>query len=250
MNKRQFNYLIEINKNTKDIISNPLAKQFCDINKIKHMQISDKDDNDIKILLNDILVNLNNIKISCEERYKIILLGDTCAGKTCLIGRIINNEYYEETLATIGTDKREIKMNLKTEKELMLTMFDSGGTERWRDFALYDAKKCDVAVLIYDMTNIKSFDVLIDLYQNLVEIKEIKLIYIIENKIDRIDEEKVDEKEVMEFVKKNKLRFFKISCKNNIGIKEFLSDLCNEIVKIEKDKSHKDKIKKQYKKKK
>ena len=54
----------------------------------------------------------------------------------------------------------------------------------------------------------------------------------------------------MEFVEENKLRFFKISCKENIGIKEFLIDLCNEIVKIEISNGHKNKIKKQYKKKK
>lgn len=80
------------------------------------------------------------------------------------------------------------------------------------------------------------------------------MVYIITNKIDKIkeekEEEKVDEEEVMEFVEENKLRFFKISCKENIGIKEFLIDLCNEIVKIEISNGHKNKIKKQYKKKK
>ena len=253
INKRQFNYLIGINKKTKDIISNPLTKKYCDINKIKHMQISDEDDNDIKILLNDILVNLNNIEILCEEQYKIIPLSETCAGKTCLLYRIIENKYPETFLGTIGVDCKLKKLNLKSEREITLKFWDNAGQERFRSIALNYAKKCDVAVLLYDVTVIGSFYTLKSLYQNLIENENIKLVYIIANKIDKIkeeEEEKVDEEEVMEFVEENKLRFFKISCKENIGIKEFLIDLCNEIVKIEIDNGHKNKIKKQYKKKK
>ena len=100
------------------------------------------------------------------------------------------------------------------------------------------------------MTKLESSVSLKNWLEKLVEYKEIKLFYLIENKIDEIYNRKVNEEEAMEFAKKYNLRFFQISCKAYIGIKEFLIDLSNEIVKIQKTDKEKDKIKKQHKKKK
>ena len=100
------------------------------------------------------------------------------------------------------------------------------------------------------MTKLESFLSLKNCLEELAENSEIKLIYLIENKIDEIDNRMVNEEEAIGFAKKYNLRFFQISCKAYIGIKEFFIDLSNEIVKIKKTDKEKDKIKKQHKKKK
>ena len=233
INKREINYLIGINNTTKNEINNSLEPKISNLYKIKHMIISDKDDNDIKMLLNDILKNhLNNIEISCKKRYKIILIGDTCVGKSCLFNIIIGNTDNKTPLGTIGIDSETIILNLKSEKKIQLRFIDSAGCERFRGLPLEYSKECDCVILLYDMTDLNSFLVLKDLLEELRESKNIKLLYMIENKNDEIDKRNVNEEEAMEFAKKNRLRFFQISCKTYIGIKEFLIDLSNEIVKI------------------
>ena len=220
------------------------------LNKIKHIQISDKDDNDIKILLNDILISLNNIEISYEYNFNFLLLGDSMVGKTNLIYRIVDNKYIEYCSGTLGPDGKTKKLNMITGKTLNLKFYDFGGQERFRSLALSYAKYSDCSFLIYDKTDIKTFYDLKELYKELVKYANIKLIYIIENKIDIIDEGQVNEEEVIEFAIENNLRFFKISCKENIGIKELLIDIFYEITKIGIEGKRKDLTKKQYKKKK
>ena len=251
INKREINYLIGINNTTKNEINDSLVPKISNLYKIKHMLISDKDDNDIKMVLNDILINcLNNIEVLCEGFYNMTLFGDSCVGKTCLFRSISGNVYNASLLCTIGIDCQSNILNVKTEKKIKLKFTDTAGVERFRGTSLMYARKCDCAILLYDMTKLESFLSLKNWLEKLVEYKEIKLFYLIENKIDEIYNRKVNEEEAMEFAKKYNLRFFQISCKAYIGIKEFLIDLSNEIVKIQKTDKEKDKIKKQHKKKK
>ena len=70
-------------------------------------------------------------------------------------------------------------------------------------------------------------------YPKVKEYPNIKLIYLVGNKIDVEDEErKVDKEEALSFEKENNLRYFEISCKTGEGDQEFYNDLINEIVKI------------------
>ena len=251
INKREINYLIGINNTTKNEINDSLVPKISNLYKIKHMLISDKDDNDIKMVLNDILINcLNNIEVLCEGIYNMTLFGDSCVGKTCLFQSISGNVYNASLLCTIGIDCQSNILNVKTEKKIKLKFTDTAGVERFRGTSLMYARKCDCAILLYDMTKLESFLSLKNWLEELAENSEIKLIYLIENKIDEIDNRMVNEEEAIGFAKKYNLRFFQISCKEYIGIKEFLIDLSNEIVKIQKTDKEKDKIKKQHKKKK
>ena len=87
------NYLIGINHKTNSKNSNPETKKFSDINKLKHLYISSKNDTDIKNILKDIFINLNNFLKNCKKkRIKLALLAGSSygVGKTSLIKRIIN----------------------------------------------------------------------------------------------------------------------------------------------------------------
>ena len=45
-----------------------------------------------------------------DLEYKIILLGDTSVGKTCLFKRLTLDIYKEKNVSTIGIDKRTFKL--------------------------------------------------------------------------------------------------------------------------------------------
>ena len=229
--KRMLNYLIGINHKTKTKISNPEVRKFSDINKIKNICISSRDDNDVKNLLKDILINYNEKK--SKKVIEIGLLGESYegVGKTRLIDIIMNNLYHPP-FSTISIDKYIKKIKKKNGKELKLKIWDTPSQEYRRSLILYHLRFIDCAFLIYDITDRESFDNLKKLYQEIMENMELKLIYLIENKIDKKDERKVNEEEAIEFANKNNLRFFKISCKLNIGITELMRDVGNKSIKI------------------
>ena len=49
---------------------------------------------------------------------KLVLIGDSSVGKTCIFDRLTNFEFIEEQIATIGADNRDFAFTLEMEKKL------------------------------------------------------------------------------------------------------------------------------------
>ena len=131
---------------------------------------------------------------------------------------------------------KSTKLVLGNGKQISLQLIDTSGQERFRSisFNLLKMNKIDCIVLGYDITDKSSFD---SLSRWINEIKEsnknIKLIYLIGNKIDLEKFREVKKEEGEKFAKEYNLRFFEVSSKTGEGIAEFLNDLKNEIEKYE-----------------
>ena len=69
------------------------------------------------------------------------------------------------------------------------------------------------------------------MYPESKELSNANLFYLIGNKADLYDQEEVSEQEAREYAKNNNMRFFLISCKEKTGIKEFLDDITDELIK-------------------
>ncbi len=104
-----------------------------------------------------------------EIEYKLILLGDTSVGKTCLFKKLKTGIFLDKNVSTVGIDRRTIKVNYnfekngKTiEKEVIINLTDTAGQERFKAITKTYYKSSDGAVLLYDITDKKSFDHLKD----------------------------------------------------------------------------------------
>lgn len=53
--------------------------------------------------------------VSCSDTYKVLLIGDSGVGKSCLLLRFVDNTYTEDFITTIGSDfkSRVIDVNGK-----------------------------------------------------------------------------------------------------------------------------------------
>ena len=146
-------------------------------------------------------------------------------------------------------------MDLKTGKEVRFIWTDTIGRERFRSLVCNYIKKGDYLIFLYDITNKDMFDNTLRFFKNAKEENQnIKLVYLIGNFIDREEKREVSFEEAMEFSEENNIKFFEISVKENIGIKEFYIDLLSETMKLEENNSRivfkKGVIKKNKKKKK
>ena len=214
---------------------------------IKHYYISSNNDNDTKSLFNKLLNNIENNKISYKDknkdRYKIIFF--PCSfyldGKSSIIKRIIDNTFSDSIYSTVSTDICLKKIRLKSGKEIIMQLCDFLGGGRFRNMAFNELKTSDCVILVFDVSNKKSFDQL----KNVIgyskdKFKNQKLIYLIGNKIDLVlngeKEREVSKEDALKLAKEYNLKYYKTSCKNDIGIKEFTIDLINEIIKIKKEK--------------
>lgn len=90
--------------------------------------------------------------------FKIIVIGDTNVGKTCLTYRFCEGKFPEKTEATIGVDFRD--KTVKIGKDILkLQIWDTAGQERFRKSMVQQYYRNAHAVLfVYDVTRMSTFE--------------------------------------------------------------------------------------------
>lgn len=90
--------------------------------------------------------------------FKIIVIGDSNVGKTCLTYRFCGGRFLDRSEATIGVDFREKTVQIDDEL-IKLQIWDTAGQERFRKSMISHYYRNVHAVLfVYDVTNITSFE--------------------------------------------------------------------------------------------
>ncbi|KAK2027594.1 ras family protein [Colletotrichum zoysiae] len=91
---------------------------------------------------------------------KIILLGPSGTGKSCLLHRFVKNEWRVLSSQTIGVEfaSKIIKVGTGSRrKRIKLQLWDTAGTERFRSVSRSYYRGAAGAILVYDVTNHSSF---------------------------------------------------------------------------------------------
>lgn len=94
---------------------------------------------------------------------KIILLGPSAAGKSCLLHRFVNNSWRILSSQTIGVEfaSKIVKVgDGNRRKRIKLQLWDTAGTERFRSVSRSYYRGAAGAILVYDITSMPSFTAL------------------------------------------------------------------------------------------
>lgn len=100
----------------------------------------------------------SEISVKKQKRiFKIIVIGDSNVGKTCLTMRFCGGEFPLKTEATIGMDFREREVVIDDEK-IKLQLWDTAGQERFRKSMVpHYYRNVHAVVFVYDVTKTASF---------------------------------------------------------------------------------------------
>ena len=165
--------------------------------------------------------------------FKIILLGDTSVGKTSFILRFCDGTFDVESIATIGIDRKN--KFLKKDNKKMLQIWDTAGQERFRSITKNCFKGADGIILMYDVSNKKSFFGIKKWISDIKEatnINEIGFI-VVANKSDIAKEEwEVDEEMKQKLMETENIKIMEVSAKNNINIDESIVNLVDSMIKL------------------
>ena len=177
---------------------------------------------------------------------KVVLVGDSGVGKTCIIQRYVNNKYTENQETTISASYTYKQLEYKEfNKSISFDIWDTAGQELYRALSKNFYLNATIGILVYDIRRRESFESIKDYwYEQLKSSGEENIIFgVAGNKCDLFQEEKVSEEEAKKFAKSIGAIFHLTSCKESIGIdelfqecgKKYLQD--NNLVKIEKAKN-------------
>lgn len=101
-----------------------------------------------------------------DEVYKIIIVGDSCVGKSTFFQLLQKNKYFQNG-STVGVDYATIYYNIEG-KQVKIIIWDTGGQERFNSIVrLYFRNACGI-ILMYDLNNISTLNNL-EKWLNLIE---------------------------------------------------------------------------------
>ena len=173
--------------------------------------------------------------MSGESNYvfKVLLLGDSTVGKTCFLMRFTENTFQEIHMSTIGLDYRFKKMPVDDGKEATVQIWDTAGQDRFRAITKNYYKGAHGIILIYDVTNQKTFENVRNWVTQIREnASEKAIIYIGGNKIDDKQNKVVTKEDGEKMAKEFDLKFFEASAKEDINIAPTFEALVKDIYKV------------------
>ena len=98
---------------------------------------------------------------------KVVLIGESGVGKTSIISRYMTNTFSSTLGSTPGANFTTKTVFLEDENQsIKYEIWDTAGQEKYRALAKVFYKNAAVCILVYDITNKKSFDELKNYWVN------------------------------------------------------------------------------------
>ena len=162
---------------------------------------------------------------------KYIIIGDPSVGKSNLLMKFANNKFTEEYEATIGVEFGVKNITLDNQI-FRIQIWDTAGQENFRSITRAYYKNCVCAMVVYDITNKKSFDNVQNWIKDVItNSPKTVLIILIGNKIDLIDKRQVSFDDGQEFAINQGIIFMETSAKTGDGVEEIFKKSAQEIKK-------------------
>ena len=90
------------------------------------------------------------------QMLKLLLLGDSSVGKTCLLNQFVSRKFTNKYQATIGSDFSSKQLDIDGQS-ITLQIWDTAGQERFHSLGPTFYRGTDCCVLVYDVTKPQTY---------------------------------------------------------------------------------------------
>lgn len=176
--------------------------------------------------------------------YKLIMIGDSCTGKSSLLLKLVDGTFSDGHKVTIGVDFKA-KYVLASDTVVKLKIWDTAGQERFRSIIRTYYHGVHGIVLVFDLTNKESFDNLQcwikEIHKTGVENSSMILIG---NKCDLTEKRKITQKEISNFIEDCGLsiKYFECSSKLGTNVNIAFVDIATQLLTIDFPKTQSEKM--------
>ena len=172
--------------------------------------------------------------------FKLIIVGESCVGKSNIIVRYTEGEFKNIIGNTLGVELYNKYINIK-DKYSKLQIYDTAGQERYHSIVSNYFRGSHGCFIVYDITNQESFDKIEFWYQSVKQkaSNDVSII-LVGNKCDLEEQRVITKEKGEEKAKELNIPFFETSALSDININEIFRELVENIydkigVQIEKE---------------
>mmetsp|Transcript_3031 Transcript_3031/g.4793 ORF Transcript_3031/g.4793 Transcript_3031/m.4793 type:complete len:194 (+) Transcript_3031:653-1234(+) len=165
------------------------------------------------------------------HHFKLVLLGDTAVGKSCLVVRFVRDEFFEFQEPTIGAAflTQTVQLDDSTVK---FEIWDTAGQERYRSLAPMYYRGAAAAIVVYDITNPDSFAGAKSWVKELQRRGDQNVVIALAgNKADLESRRKVEFEEANAYAEENGILHLETSAKNANNVKALFVEIAKKLPK-------------------
>lgn len=160
---------------------------------------------------------------------KLLLIGDSGVGKSCLLLRFCDDAWTPSFITTIGIDFKIRTIELDG-KRIKLQIWDTAGQERFRTITTAYYRGAMGILLVFDVTDQKSFENVRTWHANIEQhASEGVSKILIGNKSDWEDKRAVTTEQGEELAKELGIPYIETSAKSNSNVEEAFFNLAREV---------------------
>lgn len=163
--------------------------------------------------------------------FKIVLVGDTGVGKSCLLMRFADDGFNDRMTATIGVDFRIRSMQVDG-KHIKLQIWDSAGQERFRALTASYYRGAHAVAVVFDLSRYNSIDTVSDTWLDEIDKhcgRDVRKI-LIGNKSDLVAKRQVTDEHANSVAKTNNMFYVETSAKTSHNVYEAFKSIVTDIV--------------------
>eukprot|EP00703_Trepomonas_sp_PC1_P002813 JAP93793.1 Rab1a [Trepomonas sp. PC1] len=157
--------------------------------------------------------------------FKVLIIGDSNVGKSSILVRYADDEFYSEYISTIGVDYRikslTVNNQLQRPIQIKIQVWDTAGQEKFDNIARTYYRGTHGIFLVFDVSNRDSFQNIQKWLQKVAGINAIKILIGAKIDLKRI----VKKEEAEEFANSQGMKYIETSSKTGDNIQEAFLEL-------------------------
>lgn len=162
--------------------------------------------------------------------FKVVVIGDSCVGKSALLQRFADDYFDEKYVSTIGIDFKTCLIQIEPQQLVKLHAWDCAGQERFRAITRTYYRGVAGVLIVFDVGQHLSFD---HVQEWLDEVDRVcpdrPVILLVGNKVD-VQHRAVTTEIAQKYATKHDLLYFETSAKNGANVERAFREMVERLV--------------------